>query len=769
MSARHTRGWRLLSTSLFAAMCGASGIGCSPEGKIGGTGEGPGETPGGAECTNTREYFASQVWAPVMGQVCIRCHAPGGIAPASGARFQLMPPGYPGFLETNFNAVQDIAKTAYDGKSVVLLKPLGELNHGGGHVLDEGTPEYQALAGLVERLGKVDDCPPAPPPTLAAVKLLGPAATLRKAAIQLASRLPTPVETEAVVTGGEGALPAAIEGLFRDAAFIPRVKEIWNDVLLTDRYLSYNGYALNILDKNDFPVAGDYYADLADDVKARVNLSVAREPLDLIGYVVQNDRPFTQILTADFTVVNDATAAVYNLSTPSPDYANYEALREAKIVSRRDGADTPWPHAGLLTSPMFLNRFPTTPTNRNRHRARKIYEIFLATDILQIAERPIDQRESAKYINPTRDDPTCNQCHRQIDPVAGAFLKFDDNSQGSLRPRRNWYAEMFAPGFAEETIPVAEFDRAPQWLAQRIASDGRFPLAIVYTMFRALTGQDPLEYPEDPKAEGYPALLSGWNAQQATLNAIAQSFAENGFNLKHAIRDIVLSPYFRASGIEEGAAADEVARLDGIGTARLSTPEILSRKILATTGIPWNREYDRKNWLDTDYRILYGGIDSDVIVARLKTPNGMMAAVQERMANEVACKSTAWDFMKPKDQRFLFRHVALEDTPATNEGAIKQNIQYLHAQLLGEDLALDDAEIAKTYQLFAETFAEGNQKIKDKAVNTWLQYDCTGRKNWITGEEVPDGSRLKDDKSYVIRSWMAVVSYLLSDYRFLYE
>jgi hypothetical protein len=125
--------------------------------------------------------------------------------------------------------------------------------------------------------------------------------------------------------------------------------------------------------------------------------------------------------------------------------------------------------------------------------------------------------------------------------------------------------------------------------------------------------------------------------------------------------------------------------------------------------------------------------------------------------------------MKPKETRYLFRNVALEDTPATNEAAIKQNIQYLHAQILGEDLALDDPEIAQTYQLFAETFAEGNQKLKDKTVNSYLQYNCTGRKNWITGEEIPDANRLKDDKNYVVRSWMAVVSYLLSDYRFLYE
>jgi hypothetical protein len=105
----------------------------------------------------------------------------------------------------------------------------------------------------------------------------------------------------------------------------------------------------------------------------------------------------------------------------------------------------------------------------------------------------------------------------------------------------------------------------------------------------------------------------------------------------------------------------------------------------------------------------------------------------------------------------------------TPPDAIKKNIQYLHAQILGEDLSLDDPEVARTYQLFADTFAEGTQKLQDKTVNTGLQYNCQGRKNWITGADVPDAMRLKDDKNYVVRSWMAVITYLLSDYRFLYE
>ena len=163
---------------------------------------------------------------------------------------------------------------------------------------------------------------------------------------------------------------------------------------------------------------------------------------------------------------------------------------EAQINFMRDGQPLPMPHAGVLTSPMFLNRFPTTPTNRNRHRARMVFQFFLATDILNVAERPIDPTQSTKFNNPTRDDSACNACHRQIDPIAGAFQKFDDNDQERFRPERNWHAEMFAPGFGKEVMSTSDFENAPQWLAQRLVKDFRFGLAAVQTVFTALTGSE---------------------------------------------------------------------------------------------------------------------------------------------------------------------------------------------------------------------------------------------------------------------------------------
>ncbi len=717
-----------------------------------------------AQCTSAKQFFISEVWAPVMGQICIDCHGPGGIASAAGAKFQLLPPGYPGFLDANFEMVKHFAKLTYDGKSLLLRKPVGELDHGGGQVLDPKGKELAALSMLIKRLDQVDACPAAPSPSLPSVELLGPVATLRKASLSLAGRLPTPTETDAVMKGGDAALPAALDGLMRESAFIDRIKELYNDVLLTDQFLSYNGRALNALDKDDFPVSKTYYDTLSDTDKANVNRAVAREPLDLIGYVVEHDRPFTEIVTANYTVLNSATSAVYNAAPPTSSYADLGALHEGKIVSKR--TSVAWPHAGVLTSPMFLSRFPTTPTNRNRHRAREVLDIFLATDILKVAERPINSQASSKYINPTRDDPSCNQCHRQLDPIAGAFLKFDDYGQSSFRPDRQWHPEMFPPGFGSEVMAVSDFDRAPQWLAQRIAKDPRFALATVYTLFRGLTGQEPLVYPQDPAAPDHDAQLVAWEAQETTFRAIGQAMIDDHWKLKTAVKQLVLSHYFRAAGVAKDASDAARTALAEVGTAHLLTPEALSRKISATVGIPWNREWDNSPLLLTDYRMVYGGIDSDIVVTRLSQPNGVMAAVQLRIANEVACRAAAWDFMQPQAKRFLFRHVELTDT---GEASIKQNLQYLYAQLLGEELAAGSPELERAYQLFAQTQSAGLASIVSKQENDSLSWSCQGRRDWLKAADIPDASRLKNDKNYVVRAWTAVLAYLLSDYRFLYE
>ncbi len=751
--------------ALAAAGVAALFAGCAASSNSSPSGDDPDEQrPDATSCVSTRQYFAQEVWPKVMAKKCITCHAPGGLAAARFSSLLLYPTSYPGFLDHNLESLKDLAKTEYEDVSVLLQKPLGKLKHGGGVQLEPGSAEYTLMTGLVDRLRQAEDCSAvATPEAPSGVELLDAASTYRRASLILAGRLPTQAETDRLGSEGEAALGGMIDGLLAEPGFKEWLVVTFNDLFLTDRYL---GDSTNTLRKEDFPNIDVYLADtVLEEEKKKYRRAVAREPLELISYIVQHDRPFTEILTADYTLLNPYSAQIYNEATvPFTNPLDETEYRPGKISALREGVALPFPHAGILSSPMFLNRFPTTPTNRNRHRAGVILQKFLATDILKVGDRPLDPTQAVAFANPTREDPSCSVCHSVLDPLAGAFMKFNDNDQEQLTPQREWYKEMFLPGFGEESMQVTDYPRALQWTAARIAADQRFPLSVTYNAYRALTSQQPLSYPQD----GDPTLLAAWELQDTTLRSIAAKFVAANYNFKIVVREILQSPYFRAANVAADGAAAQQGKLEAYGTARLSTPESLVRKLRAVVGFDWVR-YDRQPALTTTYDILYGGIDSDSVTQRLEDPNGVMSAVMLRMANEVSCQATAWDFLQAAPQRKLFPHVDVLDTPANAPDKIRANIRYLHAHVLGENLADGSPELERTYQLFNETWLEGTAKVTAKTIGSTPSWTCRGHWDRLTGVELPEGQRLEDDKAYTIRSWMAVVTYLLSDYRFLYE
>ncbi|MDF3069404.1 MAG: hypothetical protein K0R38_5005 [Polyangiaceae bacterium] len=743
---------------------------------------GPGDLGQSGECLSSQQFFAEKLWVPVLSKSCMKCHSPDGLAAQKNADLVLLPTGYPGFMDSNLAIMSSLARTEFDDTSVLLRKPIGEMNHGGAVVLQPDSAEYAALQEFVRRVKEGDTCQVAPTAhTFEDVVLLDPAATLRKASLNLLGRLPPAEQLQTLQAGGDEALSTALDELFVQDAFYARLKEIYNDRFLTDRYMGFNGYAINLLNETNFPNAvDDTYELVSEEDRAKTNRAVAREPLELVAHVVRNDRPFTEILTAPYTVMNPFSAKMYNSDLAFTDPVNENEWREAKIrYFDQDGGIYDYPTAGVLTSPMFLNRFETTPTNRNRHRARIVFDLFLATDILAIGDRPLDPVASARFANPTREDPSCNACHKIIDPVAGAFQKFDDYDQERYRPDREWHAEMFPPGYGSDEMTLDDYPFALNWLGERIARDPRFVRAVVQQIFTALTGQKPLAYPAEPEAEGFAARLKAWEGQDQFFRSTGEAFvgADSSYNLKRVFKAVLMSPYFRASNATGPLAADRALELSAMGTGLLESPEVLSRKITAVVGFPWARGYDKNEWLLFDYKVLYGGIDSDTVVDRLRTPNGVMASVQWRMANEVSCASTAWDFSRPANERSLFPFVSPTDVPEDEMGAqnaaaeplIRQNLQYLHQRILGETLATDSPELDRSYQLFMDTWSEGRAAVKAKTENESLTYACRARVDPFTGLDLADGQKLEKDANYAIRAWSAVVTYLLSDYQFLYE
>lgn len=709
-----------------------------------------------------------------MGTKCTRCHTPDGQAVAEkGAKLVLQPPSYPGFIDANLATLKEVSKIEYDGKSELLRKPLGEMNHGGGVQLDSGSAEYKALVELVDRLqnesSSTASCTEPPTGAMAYIKLMDAPSTLRKASLDLVGRLPTQAEVDAVSKGGDAALATALDGMMKEDAFYDRLTEMFNDTFLTDKYISYNSYsraAIDFMNDKDYPGFGPYKQDPNPPETPQVNDALAREPLALMTWIIKNDHPYTEILTADYTVVNPYLAKAYQVTPTFKDPTNENEWVQAKVTA----GFGPVPHAGVISTPVFLNRWQTTQTNRNRGRARRLFLYFLATDVLKIAERPVDATKVTALQNPTRDSTSCNVCHRVIDPVAGSFRGYDDQDYEDFNPMDPWHDEMFATGFGADTMDPSYYSHAQQWLGPEMAKDPRFAIGAIYSAYKGLTGHDPLAYPRDQNDPDFDSKLAAWSQQDSFFRKTADDFSKNGSNFKSLVKAVVLSPYYRAI---EGNPTTPYMQLD-MGTGRLLTPEMLNRKIAAVTGYRWRKTYEwdkPHDWLREDYNLLYGGIDSADVPTRLTTANSLIGSVGAVMANEMACRLTAFDFTNAKTSRHLFPMVDPTEVPEsaghTVDGAvlnIKTNIQYLHQLLLDEKLDVNDPEIDRTYQVFLDTWRELNQ-----SGDTDMTYECQGRWDPATGKDLPMAVQITKDPNFTIRAWMAVTTYLLSDYKFLYE
>ncbi|RYD24702.1 MAG: hypothetical protein EOP86_28260, partial [Verrucomicrobiaceae bacterium] len=312
---------------------------------------------------------------------------------------------------------------------------------------------------------------------LEGVVMLEDARLLRRATLSLAGRLPTAEESAALAKGGLAALDGLLDGVMREEAFYGRLAEAFNDIFLVRGYgdgaesaLPYDNFETtrHWTQTHDLSVAGDEKAQekarykLADDYRE----ALLREPLELIKHIVRRERPFTEIVTADYIMESPYTARGYgNFGKLRERFRNpddpfeYIPVRLDALKSREEGrgqksATGFYPHAGMLTVFQYLRRFPTTETNRNRLRGRMFYEHFLGVDVLDLAARVSDAAGvTARFETPVMQAPECVVCHRTLDPVAGLFQDYH-SLDGVFGPRREgWFKDMFGPGFEGEDMP----------------------------------------------------------------------------------------------------------------------------------------------------------------------------------------------------------------------------------------------------------------------------------------------------------------------------
>lgn len=743
---------------------------------------------GSACAASSKTFFVNEVWAKVGAQTCLECHKAGGDAEDSDFILQdprrVLGDAQGAASRHNLEQFTQMAQARVRGKSRLLLKVTGRLRHGGKDVLKPDSAGYRVLSDFVQRSTAPSGRAPASAaaddtdagPFFDGITMLDDRMLLRRVTLSLAGRLPTDAELAAVAAPGDADLHAVLDGVMNEEAFYTRLREAFNDIFLTvgfdgnaETSLAYEHFEKTRLWAHEFDLS--HIADEDARQKARYKLwddyraAILGESMKLIEHIVRNDRPFTEIVTADYIMVTPYSARGYGVfdelkskfKNPNDPF-EYVPVKLKALVGRtpddnQESATGSYPHAGLLSTFQYLRRYPTTETNRNRLRARMYFQHFLGIDVLELAARVSDAAAAtAKHPIPTMQASECVVCHKTVDPVAGLFQDYWKFEGVYGRRKGGWFEDMFQAGFEGEDLPADQRWRALQWLGERTAKDPRFAVAMVEHVYYILTGRKVLQPPKDLDDPLFDAARRAHAEQRKQVEAIAVRFARGGFNLKSVFKDWIASDFYRADGLASASADPKRrAELDDVGLVRMLAPEQVERKVAAIFGRPWGR-------LEEQMAMLYGGIDSMEVTERAADPSGAMGAIQRILANDVALKHTAMDFSRPRADRRLFPDIEPDVVPGTSPEAdakIRRGIAHLHRRVLGRDDAADSPEVQRTFDLFAGVVADA---ARQKEIDPREIY--AGREDLLA--PVPD-------PKYTVRAWRAVLTYLLRRPEFLYE
>ena len=685
---------------------------------------------GTAPQTDTAQgIFSDYVSGSIIQSKCIHCHVAGGVS--GHTRLVLTPSASGDSAQTNLETFKRFVTGVANGADTILSKIQG-VSHGGGVQVASGSVEFANMERFVRLL---EALPPVSDGTtdalLRGVTMASPEKTLRRAALIFAGRIPSEPELRSVRDGSQSSLRRAIKGLMTGSEFHEFLIRAGNDRLLTDRHLSF---VLDFRTETDLVDLANLNWSMAkraiergsneatdDPTYARweeaMQYGLARSPLELIAYVIEEERPYTEILTADYLMANPMTARAYGSSVTFTVEDNFREFQPAKIenyfltdnskvteyhreygtrIINSGNLEIEFPHAGILNTRAFLRRYPTTETNRNRGRAYWTIYHFLGFDIQKVALRTTDIAASD---NPTLNNPACTSCHSLLDPVAGTFQNYSEdgayrNSFGgrdalpesykyppdeTVSPYREgdtWYRDMLAPGFNDARAQAS--GNSLQWLARQITSDPRFSEAAVKFWWSAVTGSAIAAL--SGGSSGRAAEAQFMDAELARLAQAFRTGIDGGhpYNAKDLLVEIVLSPWFRA----ESVAGDDPARaaaLRSAGGERLLTPEELVRKTESIMGYRWGRRLSGflhdVDHLDGEgdghggaYEMLYGGIDSDGVPVRAREITPLMAAVAQSHALRVSCAVVQREFyMWPEHGRRLFGGIDAYTTPDSDQ------------------------------------------------------------------------------------------------------
>ncbi len=483
---------------------------------------------------------------------------------------------------------------------------------------------------------------PAPEvPAAAAAELtpLDTAPLLRRISLDVRGLAPTLAEYRSALADPT-VLDALVEEWLHDPRFADRVVELYSEIYLTRT--------------QDFPFSA---YDFNRDDQAQFERSVGEEPLRVLAHVADQDLPYTELVTGDWTMADQTLSEIFPIDRPDGD--------GWQVSHYTDGR----PSAGVLSTTGLWWRYTSTDSNFNRKRANQTSRILLCTDYLT---RPIDFDRNVNLLeegaveDALTANPSCANCHVSLDPLASYFYGFWWLNEGSAieaslyhPARERLWQDMTAVAPAYYGQPGNSLSD----LGEAIAADNRFVECAVEQAFELLTRRD--------------VTLEDADALTGHRNA----FIEGGLTMRELFRTVLADPVYRSANTEHPRAS----------ALRLASPDMLASQVEGLTGYRWTFiDYDMMASDSLGVRTLAGGADGYSVTEVSDLPNATSVLVQQRLAEGSVT------YLMSTDPDRLLAGADLSAAPANDL------IVDLYLAVLGEVVEPQGAEVEALSDLWSD-------------------------------------------------------------------
>jgi len=493
------------------------------------------------------------------------------------------------------------------------------------------------------------------------IETISPTEHLSRASVALRGVRPSLADLQ-TVRDDPSRLDGLIEGYVDSDDIGPAIRHMHGEWLLTDVFLSY------------FPAGYAAVGELSDVDAHQLNLAVTEGTARLAEHIVLDDRPYTELVTADYIMANPLTAVVWGLELEG------EGWQEARFEDGR-------PHAGLLSDPNYYTRHASTDTNRQRARGAHITRALLCHDYMRREVRVpegVDLTDGGDRA--IQDNAVCVSCHNTLDPMAGAFAE----NVGVIVPQytRRYPIETWDPSLADDYDPIYFYGIPAHDIidvGEIIAEDSRFARCAIRRHYGQLMAMDADDVPDSVVDE----LLPVWQGQ--------------GGQVRPLLAAIATSDAFASSG--------PVERSDGVAAEglRRATPWHMQRVMEELTGFRWDMDVDYNlgygrvgevelaDNITFGFRVHSGGADGFDIWDPMRTANPTTLLVMREVAGMAAKKVVADDLYGDGSPRLLTR----VSTDTTDENSVREQLVDLHLRLHGKVEAADGPAVTASWTLFS--------------------------------------------------------------------